>query len=776
MSVIEAVRRAPSPARGRGLSVGREVAVHIAYFLIGLIVPSGAMLGSLSPFGASFAAAVPFTYMPAGLLGAGLSYLLFAEVDAFRYIAVLIAIGAVRWVLGEFRKLSRSRLFPAAVAFIPVLATGVALTFSSRSEVTETFRCLVEALIAAAGAYFMSRTAALAGSRRALGGFNQQELACLSMTACILLLSLGGLHIGALSAGRTIAVLSVLLFARYGLVKGGSIAGIATGVVFSLADSDRMFLSAGYALTGLMGGLLAPMGKAAVAFVALICNTMTAFASPDDGMVLSVLLETLVAGGIFLLIPKEAGRWVTSIFSDEAAQLTQDAVRRNVTMRLSHCSRALANVSSCVNAVSEKLTRLYEPGMERVYERVCEDTCKSCGLRVYCWEKQRDLTADDMARMGEILCERGYVKEQDVEDRFMKRCCKSSEVARSLSRAYQEHLSLEAARRRVGQVRSVVAGQFAGLSEILEDLAEEIEEIDSFDADAAEKVIAALNSIGLMVVDCSCRRRIGRGMNVEIELAVGKKTALSASVLSREVSRACARRFESPSISFEGERARVTMSELPLYDLEIGSAQHVCDDGALCGDCLNYFNNGEGSTVAILSDGMGSGGRAAVDANMAVSLMTRLCKAGLSYDCSLKVVNASLMIKSEEESLATLDLIDFNRFTGKLTLMKAGACTTYVRRSSKLTAKDIPSLPLGILNEARFIKEDVTLSKDDMIVMISDGAMIGSCEWIEKLILSWHKGSAEDLAARIVEDARRRRLNDRDDDISAVVLRVTENA
>ena len=31
-------------------------------------------------------------------------------------------------------------------------------------------------------------------------------------------------------------------------------------------------------------------------------------------------------------------------------------------------------------------------------------------------------------------------------------------------------------------------------------------------------------------------------------------------------------------------------------------------------------------------------------------------------------------------------------------------------------------------------------------------------------------------AARIVEEARRRRQGDRDDDISALVLRVTENA
>ena len=218
------------------------------------------------------------------------------------------------------------------------------------------------------------------------------------------------------------------------------------------------------------------------------------------------------------------------------------------------------------------------------------------------------------------------------------------------------------------------------------------------------------------------------------------------------------------------------LSELPLYDLEIGSAQHVYGNGELCGDCLNYFSNGAGSMVAMISDGMGSGGRAAVDSNMAVSVMTKLCKAGLSYDCSLAVVNSSLMIKSEDETLATMDVVDFNCFTGKAGLMKAGACTTYVKKNSRVYQKEMPSLPLGILNEARFSKEDMVLTKDDWIVMVSDGVMIGSTDWIEKLILSWREGSAEELAAQIVNTARRRREDDHDDDITAIAMRVVENA
>lgn len=776
MSVVQAVRG--SRAHGKEHSarnVAREIVIHISCFVMGGVVSRGATLGELSPFGASVVAALPFTYMPAGMLGAALSYLLSSPVSSFRYIAVVVSIGAIRWVLNEIKKLSDSRYFAPAVAFIPIFATGIALVFSAKSEMTEVVECVIEGLIAAAGAYFMSRTAQLFSSKRALSGFSQQELSCLSMSGCILLLSLSRVMIGTVSVGRILAVLLVLLFARYGMVKGGSIAGIATGAVFALSDMGLLFLAAGYSLSGLIGGLLAPMGKAAVIFAAVICNTMFAFASPDRAMVLSVAIESAVASGLFLLIPKEAGNFLSTVFTDDGSHTSEEAIRRNVTMRLEHCSKALDNVSSCVNAVSDRLAKLYEPNADKIYERAAGYTCKSCGLRAYCWEKERGLTMDDFHRLTDALKERGFVREKDIEDNFIKRCCKSSELAHSVNRSYREYQSLEAARHRITAVRSVVAGQFAGLSDILHDLSQEFAEVEGYDEARAERVIEALSAEGLTVADCSCRTGEISGMTVEIEIIVGKKTALSKTLLLRVVNRACGRYFESPELSFEGDRARVMMCEMPLYDLEIGSAQHVCDNGELCGDCLNYFVNGAGSTVALISDGMGCGGRAAVDANMAVSIMSKLCKAGLSYDCALAVTNSSLMIKSEEESLATMDLMDFNCFTGRVGLMKAGACATYIKRNGKLLQKEMPSLPLGILNEARFSKEDVVLTKDDWIVMVSDGVMIGSPEWIERLILTWREGSAEQLAAQIVKEAQKRRKNDHDDDITAIAMRVVEN-
>ena len=112
------------------------------------------------------------------------------------------------------------------------------------------------------------------------------------------------------------------------------------------------------------------------------------------------------------------------------------------------------------------------------------------------------------------------------------------------------------------------------------------------------------------------------------------------------------------------------MCEMPVFDVEIGSDQHTADNGKLCGDCINYFNDGFGKTYALVCDGMGTGGRAAVDGNMAASVMTRLLRAGLSADSCLQIVNSALMVKSEDESLSTVDVTSVDLYTGKTTLKK----------------------------------------------------------------------------------------------------------
>jgi stage II sporulation protein E len=177
----------------------------------------------------------------------------------------------------------------------------------------------------------------------------------------------------------------------------------------------------------------------------------------------------------------------------------------------------------------------------------------------------------------------------------------------------------------------------------------------------------------------------------------------------------------------------------------------------------------------MISDGMGTGGRAAVDGAMASGLMARLLKTGFGYNCSLKLLNSSMLFKSTDESLATMDIASIDLHTGTLELYKAGAAPTIVRRSGKTGKAESTSLPIGILRDVSFDKATVKCKIGDIVVLMSDGATTEGTDWIREEIEAWQDGTAQDLSDRLCLCARRRTTEKRKDDIT-VMCAILEKA
>ena len=170
----------------------------------------------------------------------------------------------------------------------------------------------------------------------------------------------------------------------------------------------------------------------------------------------------------------------------------------------------------------------------------------------------------------------------------------------------------------------------------------------------------------------------------------------------------------------------------------------------------------------LISDGMGTGGRAAVDSAMVSGLFSRMIRSGFGYDCSLKIINSSMLFKSTDESLATVDITAIDLFGGECELLKAGAAPTFVRRNGKVGKAESSSLPPGILRNVAFDKAYLKLKSEDIVVMVSDGATFDDTEWISKIINNWTIGSAQQLADEIAFAARRRRNDGHNDDITVL--------
>ncbi len=760
----------------------RSMAGHLTAFTAGLVFSKGIVFTKCAPFGVAAVAAVPQKNMWAAVLGAVFGYLLpgYAWVPA-RYIVAVLAAAASLWSLSDLMRVRNHPVFAPVVSLLPILATGLAVAGVNGSSANTVVLTVAESILGGGSAYFMARAASILvryvrkkGDRTGGKALSSQDSACIILTLGIALMSLSGPQAGNFSVGHVLAVLGILFAAAYGGAAGGSIAGVASGVFFSLATSGLSYLSAGYAMGGLTAGLFSAGGRLACAAAFILSNGIASLQMGNSSLALTGLYEVTAATVLFLILPERAGQSAVRFLRKDADPMRSESLRRSMVMRLDHAARALGDVSRSVSEVSEKLSFSGAPDIEGVYQKAFTEACRNCGMKVFCREKDGPGDTENISSLTEILRKNGFVTKEDFPEAFSAKCVRLEEMASAVNRHYGEFALRETAERRAGQIRELVAEQFTTVGSILESMAGELELYERIDTAAAGCVRDILQEAGLSPVEVSCRIDRFDHMTVEAEIVRGDRMRFHKGELTKRISRACGRTFAIPAVHPAGDTCRIVLTERPVYRARLGMAQHVCGNGRLCGDSWEAFQDGSGRQHLVISDGMGTGGRAAVDGTMASGILSKLMEAGVGVDASLKIVNAALMAKSGDESLATLDLCSVDLFTGEAEFCKAGAPVSFLRKGGEAFMVEAPSLPAGILREVRFSKLNETLEDGDLAVLVSDGAIAGGSEWILKELEEWDGDSPQKLAEKLTDKAVFQRQDGRDDDITVAVLLLQE--
>lgn len=323
--------------------------------------------------------------------------------------------------------------------------------------------------------------------------------------------------------------------------------------------------------------------------------------------------------------------------------------------------------------------------------------------------------------------------------------------------------------------RGLLIQQFSTVGTVLEEMASDLEIYERCDYQTARAVREVLRDFNMTPVDVNCVvDRFGR-MKVEALATRSGAGVVNKAQLAQEISRTCSRRFNPPVIVRIGANWRMVFSERVRYRVLAGCARHSCNNQKLCGDSYQYFSDGQGHEIAVLSDGMGTGGRAAVDGTMAADVFSDLMKAGIGFDSALKIVNSALVVKSVDESLATLDVLSLDLYTGSVEFYKAGAPMSFVRRDGDVIPIDAPGVPVGILEEAKFHKINEEIDAGDLIILLSDGALSSGANWIADKISGWDDRMPQELAESIVAEAVARRVDGHDDDITVLVFKLIDN-
>ena len=756
----------------------RKVVIQLASFFGGMCCSRGLVFGRFAPFGVAAAASVPREGMWAAVLGAFLGYLLPSPVFIpVRYEAALLAVAAIRWSLSELKSVTSHVLFPPIAAFLPLLLTGMTMVFLNGSLTYTAALYVAESFLGAGCAYFLRRTSNLLmgftgdGTRRTRGVFDSGDVAALSVSAGVAALAFSEVTFGGVSLGRILLVLLILTSARLGGIGGGAVAGVAAGVVQGLSTAGLSYLSGAYGLGGLMAGVFAPMGKiaAAVAFVLSHGVASLQVGADSQEYILRGAVEVGAATVLYMAIPKS--QRLAQLFTSRRDTLSGSALRGNIVLRLRHAGEALSQVHTSVEEISRKLSAICAPNLQGVYDRSVETICAGCSARGACWRKHKEETLDNFRQLSKELRAKGRVDTVDFSPAFSERCGRVGEMRNEINKNYGRYLLKEAAELRAAQIREVVEEHFQTTADILDEMAGEFSQYQSFDEEAAERVREILVENGIEPLEVCCRLdRFGR-MTVEAEVTRERRKRVNRAVFTREISAACGRVFSPPCLSDAGENCRLQMCQRPAFDAARGFSQYSAGSGAFCGDSASVFYDGCGRLVAVLSDGMGTGGRAAIDGAMTCAMAESLLKAGIGFESMLRTVNSALIAKSGDESLATLDIACVDLFTGQCQFHKAGAACSVVRRGKKVEFIEASSVPVGIMPQVEFVDYKVDLEPGDVVVLVSDGVTAAGQEWLEDLVLHWDEEENPNLLAqRVTDEARRRRSDGHEDDITALAL------
>lgn len=771
-----------------------------AALLGGLLAQSHFASGAFAaaaPFAVALAAAVTAQYLGAAVLGAAAGCLLYLPWPAC--ITAMAACAVAGLCNLAFRRLGtrRSIAVPLTAYACAFFSGAVTLITLPPAGPMAWVNALCGAVLSGCCAYFF---VVVQGIRKqeALAKYHISRRECAALLLCcgMLLASVGGVTWGVFRPANCLAALLVLVAAYCWRESGGAAAGTCAGAALALAGQEPA-TAAVFALGGLLAGVFCFHGgrrssgkelPSAVLTVpvaggfALACVFYVTLRSavPDPADTVMFAIECMTAIALFIAVPgKQWNRLrITLAAANEAMLAPADS---EACLKVSQTAGALRKVGEFVSEVAQGLEKLNAPVEQSIYAGVEESLCKGCVEYSYCYEDRAE--ASRVFHLGAVKqLRRG--SEFSLEDMLLLRresglalpCRAPEQLRASLLRSYDIYAARETCVQAESQLRRAAAAQFDAVSELMEELSDQLARQSAFETEAAQSAIRVLEDHGFHTRAVSCVRSAGANNAAQLTAAVRpEKGHSSREELTRALRRATGIVFDLPAACpLPGEDgALFTFSQQPQFQFSTGAVQMSSSSSDYCGDYFDCFNDGHGREVLVISDGMGTGGRAAVDSALATEIFSSLARSGLSFAGAMRIANQALLLKSCEETLATLDAAGVNLYTGEVEFCKAGGAVSFIRQGGKASKVELSALPAGILRNINPAEHHVKLSAGDIIVLVSDGMLCDSDSWLCDELALWKdenmQALAEHLAARAVALRRERsELPQREDDLTVV--------
>lgn len=224
-----------------------------------------------------------------------------------------------------------------------------------------------------------------------------------------------------------------------------------------------------------------------------------------------------------------------------------------------------------------------------------------------------------------------------------------------------------------------------------------------------------------------------------------------------------------------GEYVQVYSSE-DKFIMQVGSSKISKDDSEASGDCNLQIRLNDGKYVLAISDGMGTGAKARENSKLVINRLKKLLQNGFEKEQSIKLVNSSLSLKTEKDEFSTLDMCVLDLYEGNMSLIKNGACNTYIKNRKNISVIKSEEMPIGLGLEVNLKEKVLPVSDGDIILICSDGLLDSKEElkkdWVEEYLKNVSTNNVQKISDMILAEAIDNNYGVAGDDITVIVAKI----
>lgn len=739
---------------------------YLLLVFLGFSLSMSVLFGKLSPFSAALVGSLSGFDCLFAFLGSAVGFAVNNKMeiaDALPNMIAMLAIGAFRIFVGKndapWVGISSSVLTGACVLFT---------TLITASKPSEIVLAASFGIIAGITCYSLILFYRVMSSERLYTLLKPTNTAALGIVCAFFTAALCGYEIIIFNLGIIFSALLTLTFANKNRYAGSAVAGTISAFGIGVANPDYIAGALIICAAGLVSALFVRLGKLTqtagfimaaglgAALFGINTYTLNTIAGVFVGSLLYIILPMDKLTDKFRRPPQKSGAEASEIFAE----------------RLKLTGAAMGDVRLAIDKTAEILDKRSGKNIQWVYTSASDVVCKKCRHNMKCWGDEYNETAAAMVKLTKELRKGVQLKHEHLPQNISERCGKKEQLVYALNMQYREYTDTKTADRKISEMREVLTTQLAATESMMLQIAEEFESSANFDRVMASKTERILSEYGIEKPKAAVMVSDGR---ISVEAYGRGKLLCEAEVLCDRIAAALRHEFDLPDIVNGGREFRMSMFERAVYSVEYGVCQVSRDSRKNSGDYYDSFVDGKGYAYIILSDGMGSGGRARIDSAFACGMLVKLLRVGVSIEASIEMINNSLLVKSADESFATLDVCKIDLYSGKVILYKAGGAPTYIKNSKRIVKANGRGLPVGIKHKPVYEQQSFTIGSSDVVIMTSDGAELSE-RWLEHELgkEEYVKSSMEDIAEKIAAAAKFTEEKGREDDISVIAVKLVK--